>query len=88
MKIIVDTGACSHHEEHQEEKHHGLIVPVLWPAVGIRALSSIGVPWPPLPQLVHGLVSLSRRAALPHRICRRSLSSSDFIPFTIFTGSL
>jgi hypothetical protein len=38
--------------------------------------------------LVHGLPSLSRRAALSHRICRRSFSSSDVILFTIFTGSL
>jgi hypothetical protein len=37
---------------------------------------------------VHRLPSLSRRAALPHRICLRSPSSSDVIPFTIFTGSL
>src|SRR6266545_2078783 len=36
----------------------------------------------------HELPSLSRRAALPHRIWRRSPSSSDFISFTIFTGSL
>ena len=86
MKITIDPAACSHHEKLRGE--------TLWPdrtAAAARrgdTCAFIDPVYLVLLQMVHGLVSLSRRAALSHRICRRCWSSTDFISFTSFTGSL